>query len=70
MHRVCMCTHSRPVTVLCVCFSANSPSEEGDPVSEGRAGHVNGRTEGRAADCGGDPEVCPLSPLGSAKLLF
>lgn len=44
--------------IFSVCVSAHSPPEEGDPGSEGRAGHADRRAEGRAAHRGGDPQVC------------
>lgn len=63
-----MCTHSRLLTLVCVCISANSTSEEGDPVSERGADHGDRTTERRPANCGGDPEVCHFLSLDSSSL--
>lgn len=54
---------------VCVCVSAHSPFEEGDPVSEGRAGHDDRRTERGAAYFGGDPKVCHLLLLPDSSSL-
>lgn len=68
---VCTNTYLIPLDLLFfMCVSANSAIEEGDPISERRAGHDDRRAERWPANRGGDPEVCHLVFLDSSHLLI